>query len=299
MTGERPVPFITPDLEAPQPASGEAFSDAVTFAFGDPGAGVYGLARAGLADGTASGLAILFRDGETVAVRAEGGVAPAGEGWAGVDAAGVSTAVVEPLARWTVAFDGGPDGGFSLEAEALGEPAVLEPVGGMEGYEHLVRVRGTVRVGGEELQVACLGQRGHSWGKPDWEHMSMARTVSAWLGDDLAVMLSAVRPAKGRSNEHDAEAVVAAVLEGVPVVPSAMAEPRLSTAYDGERHQRRAGFELWPPEGEGDGYARRGAGEVVCGTSLDLGRLRLDCAFFRWRMEGREGVGRYDVLRRT
>ena len=48
-----------------------------------------------------------------------------------------------------------------------------------------------------------------------------------------------------------------------------------------------------------DSYPRRGAGEVLCGTSLDLGRLRLDCAFFRWRMEGREGVGRYDVLRRV
>ena len=34
-----------------------------------------------------------------------------------------------------------------------------------------------------------------------------------------------------------------------------------------------------------DAYARRAAGEVACGTTLDLGRLRLDCAFFRWRME--------------
>jgi hypothetical protein len=38
---------------------------------------------------------------------------------------------------------------------------------------------------------------------------------------------------------------------------------------------------------------------VVCGTSLDLGRLRLDCAFLRWHMEGREGIGRYDILRRV
>jgi hypothetical protein len=195
-----------------------------------------------------------------------------------------------------VAFDGGPDGGFDLEAEALGAPAVLAPAGGMEGYEHLVRVRGTVRAGAEDLRVDCLGQRGHSWGTPDWESMSLARTVSAWLGDDLAVMLSAVRPAKGK--EHDAETISAAVLEGVPVAPAPVVDPRLSTAYDGERHQRRAGFELWP-EGDGDGYARRGAGEVVCGTSLDLGRLRLDCAFFEWHMEGRTGVGRYDVLRKT
>jgi hypothetical protein len=54
-------------------------------------------------------------------------------------------------------------------------------------------------------------------------------------------------------------------------------------------------MELWVD----DEYPRRAAGEIACGTSLDLGRLRLDCAFFRWRMEGREGFGRYDVLRRT
>ena len=30
-----------------------------------------------------------------------------------------------------------------------------------------------------------------------------------------------------------------------------------------------------------------------------LGRLRLDCAFFHWEMDGRQGVGRYDILRRA
>ena len=39
--------------------------------------------------------------------------------------------------------------------------------------------------------------------------------------------------------------------------------------------------------------------KVVAGTTLDLGRLRLECAFFRWRMHGRSGLGRYDVLRRA
>ena len=41
------------------------------------------------------------------------------------------------------------------------------------------------------------------------------------------------------------------------------------------------------------------SGEIVCGTTLDLGRLRLDCAFLRWHMDGREGIGRYDILRRV
>ena len=78
--------------------------------------------------------------------------------------------------------------------------------------------------------------------------------------------------------------------------PMRVEDPRLSTGYDGEQRQRRAGLELWLDE---ESHARRAAGEVVCGTSLDLGRLRLDCAFLRWHMEGREGVGRYDILRRV
>ena len=155
-------------------------------------------------------------------------------------------------------------------------------------------MRGTVRAGGEELAVDCLGQRGHAWGAPDWDRLTLARNVSAWLGDDLGVVLSAVRAHK--VSEHGDEAVTATVLEGDPLAPVAIAEPLLSTTYDAEHRQLRAGFELWPAAD--DGYARRGAGEVLCGTSLDLGRLRLDCAFFRWRMEGRQGVGRYDVLRR-
>ena len=72
-----------------------------------------------------------------------------------------------------------------------------------------------------------------------------------------------------------------------------------SASVDGLRRRgspARAGLELWVDE---DGWPRRAAGEIACGTSLDLGRLRLDCAFFRWRMEGREGFGRYDVLRRA
>ena len=72
---------------------------------------------------------------------------------------------------------------------------------------------------------------------------------------------------------------------------------RLSTTYDGDGHTRRAGLELWPA-GD-DEWARRAAGEVLCGSSLDLGALRLDCAFFRWQLEGRAGVGRYDILRRA
>jgi hypothetical protein len=93
---------------------------------------------------------------------------------------------------------------------------------------------------------------------------------------------------------HAGEAVWAAVLDEAGA--ARVAEPRLSTTYDAGGRQRRAGLELWL---DGDEPAVRGSGEVLCGSTLDLGALRLDCAFFRWRIDGEAGVGRYDVLRRA
>jgi hypothetical protein len=294
---------VGPDDDAPRPGQGDGFSDAVTVAFGDPGSELYGVARLGLADGGASGLAILFRGGEPVAVSAEGGVeASSPSSWDEVGAAGLDTTTVEPLRAWRLHY-AGDDAAFDLELEATGAVAELDPehrvarAGGMAGYEQPLRVRGSATVGGERIAIDGLGQRGHSWGAPDWDRIELARTVSAWLGDDLAVSLTAIRPAGKR--DHAVEAVAASILErGEDGEPRAVdvIDPRLSTAYDADGRQRRAGLELWIDE---DGWPRRAAGEIACGTSLDLGRLRLDCAFFRWRMEGREGFGRYDVLRRA
>lgn len=292
--------IVDPAQEAPRggAAEGSGFSDAVTFAFGDLDAQLYGIARLGLAGGRASGLALLFSGSEPVAISAEGAVEVHGSGWDAVRAAGVATTIEAPLEAWTVSF-ANEDASFELRFEARSGPAVLgadQPAaraGGMEGYEQLCGVAGTVRRGGGEHAVHCLGQRGHTWGEPDWERIALARTVTAWMDDERAVALSAVRPAG--AEHHLDEAVAAFYVEGGE--PQAVDDPRLSTGYDGDGRQRRAGMELWvSAESE---FARRLAGEVVCGTTLDLGRLRLDCAFFGWRMEGRVGVGRYDVLRRS
>ena len=294
---------VGPEHDAPRPAHGNGFSDAVTVAFGDAGAELYGVARLGLAEGGASGLAILFSRGEPVGVSAEGGVevsAPAS--WDEVSAAGLDTTTIEPLRAWRLQY-AGDDAAFDLELEATGAVAELDPghavarVGGMAGYEQPVRVRGSATVAGARVEIDGLGQRGHSWGSPDWDRIELARTVSAWLGDDLAVSLTAIRPAGKR--DHAGEAVAASILdraEDGEARALAVLDPRLSTTYDGDGRQRRAGLELWVDD---DGWPRRAAGEIACGTSLDLGRLRLDCAFFRWRMEGRQGFGRYDVLRRA
>jgi hypothetical protein len=69
---------VGPEHEAPRPEGGDGFSDAVTFAFGDERADLYGVARLGLAGGAASGLVILFHDGDPVVVSAEGGIEVAG-----------------------------------------------------------------------------------------------------------------------------------------------------------------------------------------------------------------------------
>ncbi len=300
---------ITATDEAPRPSTGPGFSDAVTFSFGDLDAQLFGLARVGLSPGEdgatqASGLALLFSGFEPVAVRAAGGLpAEAGAGWEAIDAAGVRTVEHRPLEAWDVSF-AGDDGtsGFRLRFEALspaGELAADSPAGlagGMSGYEQLCRVTGVATVEGEERAVDCLGQRGHSWGTPDWERITLARTVTAWMGEDVALSLTAIRT--GKASSHADEQLAASLFmpldEEGTVAAISVPEARLSTTSDAEGRQRRAGIEVFLDE-EDPGH--RAAGEVLCGTSLDLGRLRLDCAFFVWRMEGMTGVGRYDVLK--
>jgi hypothetical protein len=154
-------------------------------------------------------------------------------------------------------------------------------------------VTGTVTLDGRARRVDCLGQRGHIWGATDWKRIELARTLSAWLGADRAIMLAAARPARARG--HGEEAIAGWLVDGGE--PSPIEDPRLSTTYDGELRQQRAGLELWMDEESQ--IARRASGRVVCGTTLDLGDVRLDSSFFTWRMEGREGVGRYDVMRRV
>jgi hypothetical protein len=295
---------VTPGHDAPRPPGGDGFSDAVTVAFGDPRADLYGIARLGLAGNGASGLAILFHRGEPVAVRAEAGVeAGAPSSWDEVSAAGIDTEVVEPLRAWRLHY-ASDEASLDLDLRAVGAIAELDPehpvakAGGMAGFEQALHVTGDATVGGTRVAVAGLGQRGRSWGAPDWDRISLARTIGAWLGDDLSVSLTAIRPAG--ASHHEDERVAATILDrdpesGVPRA-SAVAEPRLSTTYDADGRQTAAGLELILDE---ESYPRRVAGEARCGTTLDLGRLRLHCAFFLWHMEGRTGIGRYDVLARA
>lgn len=288
---------ITAAHESPRPPAGAGFTDAVTVAFGDPAQRLYGLARIGISDEGASALAVLFDGVEAVAAHAEGGLDASDHHWDDATAGRVRHVIVEPLRAWNVRFDDEQGNGFDLRLAAASAPAATDDageaarVGGMAGYEQLCSIEGRVRVGGRDRAVRCLGQRGHIWGAPDWNRLELVRTVSAWMGDGEAIVLTGVRAAGATPDVEAREAIL--VAEGVPAhIP----EAHLSTTFDAEGRQRRAGIELWT---DPEDWPRRAAGEVLCGSSLDLGRLRYDCAFFGWRMEGRAGVGRYDILRRT
>jgi hypothetical protein len=281
----------------------DAPTDSVTFAFGDTSAQLYGLARLGLsrsAEGARQGsaLALLFAGREPVAALARGALPVAEDAdWDALELAGLSATVDAPLDRWNVRFEGADGQGFALEFAALGAAAELGAdddagrLGGMAGYEQPCRVRGSVRSGGRERPLDGLGQRGHAWGDADWERIELARTVTVWT-DASCAALTAIRPAD--AGDHAAEATWSVLWEPEGVV--AVEDGRLSTTYDADGHARRAGLELWAAGAE---WPRRGAGEVLCGSSLDLGALRLDCSFFGWHLEGHAGVGRYDIVRRA
>jgi hypothetical protein len=299
--------MISPEDEGARPGTDEAFGDAITFAFGDEQEELFGIARIGFSPAASAmnALAVVFDGSEPVAAVARGGIEAETVDWEAAEADGVRATIEEPLRRWSVDFTG--DGaGFSARFEALPAPMEFPPdsavakAGGPEGYEQLCRVEAEVTVGGATRELRCLGQRDHAWGAPDWDRIERASTVSAWLAPDRAIALRSLLPVGG--DGHEREAVSAVLVDTDPNHPEdgpaarVVAEPRLSTTYDGDGHQRRAGLELWLDEE--DQLPRRAGGTAVCGTTLDLGRLRLDSAFFRWSMEGHAGVGRYDLVRR-
>jgi hypothetical protein len=286
-------------LEAARELATPGDTDAVTFAWADANAELYGIARLGrdaAADGSTEGsaLAILFAGSSPVGVLARGGEALPDAGWERLALPGLATAVDVPLERWSVSGDGGAT--FRLTFEATGPPDELPAPAaravGLTAYAQFCRVHGSMRVGDRERPVNGVGQRSHGWGNPDFDGIQLTRSLGIWFADGTGVLVGAVRPTGAQSH---AEETICASLMG-PRGAVAVEEARLSTTTDRGGRQRRAGLELWLDDEQSP---HRAAGELLCGSTLDLGPRRLDCAFLRWHMEGREGVGRYEALRRA
>lgn len=155
------------------------------------------------------------------------------------------------------------------------------------------RVR-VCRVGGtvDGVTVDCLGTAAETVSPPQWEELDALRSVSALFDSEHALLAVARRP-RGAPG-HGRELLSAALLTGGEL--RAVEEARLSTVYDGEGRQRSARMELWMP---GEDFPRRAAGEVAGGTTLELPGLRVNASVFVWRMDGREGVGAYELTVRA
>jgi hypothetical protein len=175
------------------------------------------------------------------------------------------------------------EGELSLDAEPVAEPADL---GGVSA--RLVRVRGEAG----RRRVDCLGTLAETSTAPRWEDLDALRTISALVDEQHALLALARRP-RGALG-HGEERVTARLLDGDRFLE--VEDARISTVYDGDGRQRSAGLELWIP---GEDYPRRGSGLVVAGSSLQLGELDVHAAVFRWRIDGREGIGAYELMART
>jgi hypothetical protein len=167
------------------------------------------------------------------------------------------------------------------------EPASAElDLGGVTA--RVCRVSG--EVGGRA--VSCLGTFSVTTVTPRWEELDAIRSVSA-LVDDRNGLLALARRPRGATG-HGQELVRAGLL--VDGELHEVEETRISTVYDGDGRQRSAGLELWLP---GEEFPRRGSGLVIAGSSLELDPVRVHAAVFRWRLDGREGIGAYELMVRV
>ncbi len=141
-------------------------------------------------------------------------------------------------------------------------------------------------------RVECLGTVAETREAPAWVDLELLRTISVLVDAEHAFLALARRP-QGAAGHGD-ERVLAWVLEGAE--QHAVEEARISTVYDPHGRQRSAGLEIWLP---GDEFPRRGSGSAVAGSSLELEGLHVHAAIFRWRLEGREGVGAYELMLRS
>lgn len=120
----------------------------------------------------------------------------------------------------------------------------------------------------------------------------LRRSIGIVFSDGGLLALSAVRP-PGSSGHGDEQ--VAAVLCGPDGAPVEVSETLLSTEYGPDGVQRRATLELWT-DGE-EGQPLRGAGTLISAAKVRRPGMASDVAFFRWSVEGREGLGHYELIR--
>jgi hypothetical protein len=122
------------------------------------------------------------------------------------------------------------------------------------------------------------------------EDAALRRSIGIVFADGGLLALSAVRPAG--ATDHGAEEVVA-ILCDPDAAPVEVSEALLSTEYGPDGVQRRATLELWIDD---EGQPLRGAGTLISSSAVHRPGLDSNVAFFRWSLEGREGLGHYEIV---
>ena len=124
------------------------------------------------------------------------------------------------------------------------------------------------------------------------EGQIVRRSIGIVFADEGLLALSAARPGGGRGHGDES---VAAVLCGPDGAPVDVSEALLSTEYGPDGVQRRATLELWLADE--DTHPVRGAGSLISASQVNHQGMTGTVAFFRWALEGREGLGHYEILR--
>ena len=188
----------------------------------------------------------------------------------------------------TVTEDG--DGWRAELAERLSlmvEP--VSPEADLDGVmARICRVTGEV----DGTKIDCLGTFSITSVAPHWEELQAVRSISALVDEGSGLLALARRPREAVG--HGDEQVSAGLF--IDGELHQVEEARISTVYDGGGRQRSAGLELWLPDEE---FPRRGSGLVIAGSSFELEAIRVHAAVFRWRLEGREGIGAYELMVRV
>lgn len=120
----------------------------------------------------------------------------------------------------------------------------------------------------------------------------LRRAIGIVFTDGGLLALTSALPS-GREGHGEEE--IAAVLCDPDGAPVEFGEALLSTEYGEDGVQRRATLELWT-DAE-DTHPLRGAGTLISSARVRRAGLDAEIAFFRWSVEGREGLGHYEVAR--
>jgi len=118
------------------------------------------------------------------------------------------------------------------------------------------------------------------------------RSIGIVFSDGGLLALTSSLPEGGGGIDEEEVTAVLCDPDGAPLT---FEESLLSTEYDEVGVQRRASLELWPNLDEM--RPLRGAGSMISAVRVRRQGIDSQIAFFRWSVEGREGLGTYEVAR--